>query len=187
MGKLAGYTIANIQESFTNTVNATSYPTEKGLPTTDSVKRQPKTFNITGKILAKSNSEAIKIYEALEKKQNAGTLVTYVGRTTAKNVLITSMTPTFDATNKNGMGISIDLQEVRIAKSPYVKKKTTKKKSGKKSTSKTKKTTKVYHVTKRGDCYWKMWKKYGTSVATLRKWNKYPDRRIPIGIKLRVK
>lgn len=187
MGKLAGYTIANIQESFTNTINATSYPTEKGLPITDSVQRQPKTFTITGKILAKSNSEAIKIYEALEKKQNAGTLVTYVGRTTAKNVIITNMSPSFDATVANGMSISIDLQEIRIAKSPYVKKKTTKKKSGKKSKSNTKKTKKVYHVTKKGDCYWKLWKKYGTSISQLRKWNKYPDRRIPIGVKLRVK
>lgn len=187
MGKLAGYKIANIQESFTNAVNVTSYPTEKGLPITDSVQRQPKTFTITGKILGKNYTEAMKVYNALEKKQNAGTVVTYVGRTTAKNVVIISMQPTFDSTIGNGMSISIELQEIRIAKSPYVKKKTTKKKSGKKSTSKTKKTTKVYHVTKRGDCYWKMWKKYGTSVATLRKWNKYPDRRIPIGVKLRVK
>ncbi|NMH83266.1 LysM peptidoglycan-binding domain-containing protein [Heyndrickxia coagulans] len=187
MGKLAGYTIVNLQETFTNSVEVTSYPTEKGLPITDNVKRQPKTFNITGKILAKTNAEATKIYNALEKKQNAGTLVTYVGRTTAKNVVIVNMAPTYDSTISNGMSISIDLQEIRIAKSPYVKKKTTKKKSGKKSTSKTKKTTKVYHVTKKGDCYWKLWKKYGTPVATLRKWNKYPDRYIPVGVKLRVK
>jgi LysM repeat protein len=187
MGKLAGYTIANMQESFTNTVNVTSYPTEKGLPITDSVQRQPKTFTITGKILGKNYTEAMKVYNALEKKQNAGTVVTYVGRTTAKNVVITSMQPTFDSTIGNGMGITIELQEIRIAKSPYVKKKTTKKKSGKKSKSNTKKTTKVYHKVKKGDTYWGLWKKYGTPIATLRKWNKYPDRRIPIGVKLRVK
>lgn len=187
MGKLAGYTIANIQESFTNTVNVTSYPTEKGLPITDSVQRQPKIFNITGKILGKTSVDADKMYNALEKKQNAGTLVTYVGRTTAKNVIITSMQPTYDATIANGMSISIDLQEIRIAKSPYVKKKTTKTQSGKKSKSNTKKTNKVYHKTKKGDTYWGMWKKYGTSIAQLRAWNKYPDRKIPIGVKLRVK
>lgn len=187
MGKLAGYTIANIQESFTNTVNVTSYPMEKGLPITDGVQRQPKTFSIAGKILAKNNSEAKKIYAALEKKQNAGTLVTYVGRTTAKNVIITSMSPSYDSTVGNGMNISIDLQEIKIAKSPYVKKKTTKKKGGKKPKSNTKKTKKVYHKTRRGDTYWGLSKKYGTSIATLRKWNKYPDRKIPIGVKLRVK
>lgn len=69
MGKLAGYTIANMQESFTNTVNVTSYPTEKGLPITDSVQRQPKTFTITGKILGKNYTEAMKVYNALEKSK----------------------------------------------------------------------------------------------------------------------
>jgi LysM repeat protein len=187
MGKLAGYTIANMQESFTNTVNVTSYPTEKGLPITDSVQRQPKTFTITGKILGKTDVEATNIYNALEKLQNAGTVVTYVGRTTAKNVVITSMQPTFDSTIGNGMGISIELQEIRIANSPYIVNKTTTTTAGKKQVVSQKPSTPVYHVTKKGDTYWALSKKYGTSISQLRSWNKYPDTKIPIGVKLRVK
>lgn len=187
MGKLAGYTIANMQESFTNTVNVTSYPTEKGLPITDSVQRQPKTFTITGKILGKTDVEAMNIYNALEKLQNAGTVVTYVGRTTAKNVVITSMQPTFDSTIGNGMGITIELQEIRIANSPYVVNKTTTTTAGKKQVVSQKASTPVYHVVKKGDTYWALSKKYGTSISQLRAWNKYPDRKIPVGVKLRVK
>ncbi|MED3779406.1 LysM domain-containing protein [Heyndrickxia sporothermodurans] len=187
MGKLAGYKISNIEESFTNSVDVTSYPVEKGLPITDGVKRQPKTFSISGHILAKTHSDAMKVYNALEKKQNSGTIVTYVGRTTAKNVIITSMNPSFNSSIANGMDISINLQEIRIAKSPYVKKKTTKKQSGKKSKSNKKKSKKVYHKVKRGDTYWGLSRKYGTPIPTLRKWNKYPDRRIPLNVKLRVK
>lgn len=187
MGTLAGYKIANIQESFTNSVEVTSYPVEKGLPITDSVKRQPKTFSITGKILGKTDSEATKIYNALEKKQNSGTIVSYVGRTTAKNVIITSMQANYDSTIGNGMSVTIDLQEIRIATTPYVKKKTTKTKSGKKSKSNTKKTAKVYHTVKKGDTYWGCARKYGTTVSALEKLNPWPATKIPIGAKMRIK
>ncbi|MGG1291369.1 phage baseplate protein [Bacillus smithii] len=187
MGKLAGYTIANIQETFTNAVNVTSYPTEKGLPTTDSVQRQPKTFSITGKILGKSDLEATNIYNALEKMQNSGTLVTYVGRTNVKNVIITNIQGSYDYTIGNGMNVTIDLQEVRIATSPYVVNKTTTTTAGKKQVVSQKASTPVYHITKKGDTYWGLSKKYGTSIAQLRSWNKYPDTKIPIGVKLRVR
>lgn len=190
MGKLAGYMIANIQESFTNTVNVTSYPTEKGLSISDGIQRQPKTFSISGKILRKTSSDAEKVVQALEKKQNAGTVVAYAGRTNAKNVVITNIQGSYDSTVGNGLNVTIDLQEVRIAKSPYIVKKTTKTTAGKKGTSNTKKTTKtakVYHKVKKGDTYWGLSKKYGTSISQLRTWNKYPDRSIPTGVKLRVK
>ncbi|USK71767.1 LysM peptidoglycan-binding domain-containing protein [Peribacillus asahii] len=190
MGKLGGYKIANIQESFNNTVNVTSYPTEKGLPITDSVQRQPKTFAISGKILGKTAKEAETIRSALEKKQNAGTLVTYVGRINAKNVIITNMSGTYDATIANGLSATFDLQQIRIAKTPYVKKKTQKKNSGKKTVSKkttSSKPKKQYHVVKAGDTYWGCARKYGTTVAALRKLNPWPDRKIPIGVKMRIR
>lgn len=187
MAKLAGYTIHNIQESFVSSVKVTSYPTEKGLPITDNVQRQSKTFSITGKILAKTHADAMKVYNALEKKQVSKSVVTYIGRATAKNVVITRMNPSFDASIANGMNISIDLQEIRIAKSPYVKKKTTKKKSGKKTTSNTKKTTKVYHKVKKGESYWSIAKKNGTTVQTLEKLNPWPATKIPIGANMRIK
>lgn len=187
MGKLAGYTIANIQESFNKAVNATSYPTEKGLPITDGVQRQPKTFSISGKILGKTSSDAEKILTALGKKQDSGTVVTYVGRTNARNVIITNISGTYDSTIGNGLSVTIDLQEVRIATSPFVEKKTKVKQSGKKSISNTKKTNKVYHKVKAGDTYWGCARKYGTTVKALESLNPWPARKIPIGVNMRIK
>lgn len=187
MGTLAGYKIANIQESFTNSVNATSYPVEKGLPITDGVLRQPKTFSITGKILGNTDSEATKIYNALEKKQNSGTIVSYTGRATAKNVIITSIQVNYDNTVGNGMSVTIDLQEIRIATSPYVVKKSTVKLMGKKSISNTKKSSRVYHKVRKGDTYWGCARKYGTSVSALERLNPWPAKKIPIGVKMRIK
>lgn len=40
------------------------------------------------------------------------------------------------------------------------------------------------HETKKGDTYSSISIKYKVSVENLRKWNKYPDTRIPIGVKL---
>lgn len=195
MATLAGYPIANIQESFTNTVQVTAYPTEKGYPITDGVKRQPKTFSITGKIYSPGNSTndrgAKSIYSALESKQNAGTVMTYVGRTTAKNVVIVDMQITNDTTVANGMQVQIDLQEIRIATSPWIRKKTTKKPAGKKTVTHkpARKSSKKFHKMKRGETYWKMSIVYHTPLGTLMHFpeNHWPARLIPIGANVRVK
>lgn len=188
MAKLAGYKIANLQESFNASVNTTSYPVEKGLSLTDSVQQQPKTFSISGKILGENEKEANNIRDNIEKKMNSGTAVKYVGRINVSDVLITNFTGTYDATIANGFSTTIDLQKIRIAKTPYQKKITTKTNSGKKTVSKAKMATvnkKKYHVVKKGDTYWSVARKYGTTVTTLRKFNRWPDKKIPIGEKMR--
>lgn len=189
MAKIANYKIDSMQESFNASVNVTSYPVEEGLPLNDSVQRNPKTYSLSGKILRKKSKDAEEVREKLENYMNKGTLVKYVGRISAKNVLITSIQGSYESTVGNGLSFTMDLQEVRVAKTPYAKKKTKKKKSGKKSVSKnsTNSNKKKYHVVKKGDTYWLMSKKYGTTIQQLRKWNGYPDRKIPIGVKLRVK
>nr|WP_230113485.1 LysM domain-containing protein [Bacillus velezensis] len=40
---------------------------------------------------------------------------------------------------------------------------------------------------KKGDTYWGCARKYGTTVSALRRLNPWPDRRIPIGVKMRIK
>ncbi|HEM2532857.1 TPA: LysM peptidoglycan-binding domain-containing protein, partial [Listeria monocytogenes] len=84
-----------------------------------------------------------------------------------------------------GFEITVSLRDLRRASTPWVRKK--KKSSGKKQSVKSKKSPGTYITVKKGDCYWKWWKRYGTSIAQLRKWNKWPDRRIPIGKRARVK
>ena len=162
-------------------MEVTSYPVEQGLPITDHVKRNPETTSLTGFILG---SSADRDYEALKKLSEKGTLVTYTGRKVAKNVIIKSINRE-NGEFTNGSSITIDLQEIRIAKTPFVKKQV--KSKGKKKKSGTKKSAAVYRKIKAGETYSHMRMWYGTSLAQLRSWNKYPDRRIPIGANLRVK
>lgn len=186
MAKLDGHKIDNMQESFTNSVYTTAYPVEKGLPITDSVQRQPKTFNVSGRILGKTPQAAETIRNALEVKQNKGQLVKYVGRISVSDVLITNLNGNYDATIANGFSVSIDLQQVRIAKTPYVEKSSNQTVSGKKPVI-NKKPTGVFHSVKKGDTYWALARKYGVSLATLMKQNPWPARRIPIGVKMKIK
>lgn len=190
MAKIANYKIDSMQESFNASVNVTSYPVEEGLPLNDSVQRNPKTYSLSGKILRKKSKDAEEVRKKLENYMNKGTLVKYVGRISAKNVLITSIQGSYESTVGNGLSFTMDLQQVRVAKTPYVKKKTKKKKSGKKTVSKknvNSNTKKKYHVVKKGDTYWGCARKYGTTIATLRKLNPWPDRKIPIGVKMRIR
>ncbi|MEI2461516.1 LysM domain-containing protein [Bacillus subtilis] len=60
-------------------------------------------------------------------------------------------------------------------------------KKKKASKKKTKKSGKLYHKVKKGDTYWGCARKYGTTVNALRRLNPWPDRRIPIGVKMRIR
>ncbi|PFR93524.1 LysM peptidoglycan-binding domain-containing protein [Priestia megaterium] len=168
------------KEDDSGSVDATSYPVEEGIPMSDHVEQKPDEFSLSGFLIGDSYKSD---YEYLRKCMKEGTIVTYVGRNIAKNVIITSVSGSMDASIANGRSVSIQLRQIRIASTPWVKVKN----GGKKKPVSSKPSGAVYHVTKKGDTYWGCWKKYGTSINQLRKWNGYPDRRIPIGIKLRVK
>lgn len=180
MARLGNISLLIEKEDDSASVDATSYPVEVGIPMTDHVEQKPDEFSLSGFLLGKSYKTD---YEYLKKCMNNGTILSYVGRNIAKNVIILDLSGSMDSSIANGKDISIKLRQIRIASTPWVKVKN----SGKKKPVTTKPSGAVYHLVKKGDTYWDMWKKYGTSIAQLRKWNKYPDRRIPIGVKLRVK
>ncbi len=182
MAKLGKVKLLIESEGDSSGVDATSYPVEKGVPFTDHVQENPDEFSLSGSIIG-PNFKADKEY--LKKEMKKGTIFTYTGRNIAKNVIILSIDGNMDSNISNGSDISIKLQTIRIATTPWVKVKNNGKK--KPVNKKPTKSKAVYHRVKKNDTYWGMWKKYGTSISQLRKWNKYPDRRIPIGVKLRVK
>ncbi|BBP87491.1 hypothetical protein BsIDN1_11090 [Bacillus safensis] len=62
-----------------------------------------------------------KDFAYLKKQMYAGKLLNYTGRKVAKNVVITNLSRDIGE-YKNGFAISVELQEIRIAKSPFVKK-----------------------------------------------------------------
>ena len=193
MAKLGTLTLFVESEKYSDSVEATAYPVEKGVAFTDHVKRNPKTVSLQ---VFMQGSQASKNLASLQAQMNKGTILKYVGRETASNVIILSLDHPRDASIKNGFMLDIQLREVRIVKSPWVKapkkQKATRKPmdaTGKKKpvSKKSRPTTERYHIVKAGDTFWALSRKYGTSIQQLRNFNKYPDRNIPIGVKLRVK
>lgn len=193
MAKLGSMTLFVESEKYNESVNATAFPVEKGVAFTDHVSRNPTTVSLTVFMKGKRASEDL---ASLRNQMNKGTIMKYVGRETANSVIILSLDHPRDASIKDGFMLSVELREVRITKSPWVKapkkqkptRKPTDTNGKKKANSKKSRTsTARYHVTRAGDTYWDLARKYGSSIPQLRAWNKYPDRRIPIGVKLRVK
>ena len=179
------------KESDFSGVDATTYPVEKGVPYTDHVNEKPDEFSLSGYIIG-DNYQADKDYLKAEMKK--GTVFTYVGRNIAKNVIILSIDGDVDASIANGSTISIKLLTIRIASTPWdsvpVVQKAQQKpvtNAGKKQVVEKKTTTAAYHTVVKGDTYWALAKKYKTTVEALRKLNNWPDRQIPIGVKLRYK
>lgn len=188
MAKLGGVSLHIEKETENYKVDVTEYAVEKGVPFTDHVSKRSPDFTVTGYILSKK-------FETDKKKlidiMNNGKVIKYVGKMSASNVVITNISGTHGAAIKNGMTIDITLKRIRIATTSWKKKKPIQKKpteSGKKKpVSKKPPSKKKYHVVKKGDTYWALGRKYGSTVNQLRAWNKYPDRRIPVNVKLRVK
>ncbi|HAA3491394.1 TPA_asm: hypothetical protein GEH82_14500 [Listeria monocytogenes] len=183
---LGSIKIVNTSESESAPVTVTDNPVEIGSPLSDHVQRETRTLEISGFLLGPS---AEKDYSTLLSYKDRGIVLIYRGRVYFNNVLISNLSRSYN-TIKNGFEISITIRDLRRASTPWVRKK--KKSSGKKQPVKpkkqpVKKTTAVCVTVKSGDCYWKWWKRYGTSIAQLRKWNKWPDRRIPNGARARVK
>ncbi|EAE7099174.1 TPA: LysM peptidoglycan-binding domain-containing protein [Listeria innocua] len=171
--------LVNTNESESSPFTITDNPVETGSPVSDHVQRETKTLEISGFLLG---ATAEKDYATLKSYAEKGTIVSFRGRVYFKNVLISNLSKSYN-TIKNGFEITVSLRDLRRASTPWVKKKS----SGKKQPVKSKKSPGTYITVKKGDCYWKWWKRYGTSIAQLRKWNKWPDRRIPIGKRARVK
>lgn len=182
MGKKAIYGtihVINTSESEAVPVTITDNPVEKGAPISDHVQVANKTIEVSGWLLGKNAEKSFRQLMAYEQK---GAIRSWKGRIYYKNSLISNLSRTYN-TIKNGFEITFTITTIRRAKTSWKRKK--KKSSGKKQRSGSKKA--MYITVKKGDCYWKWWKRYGTSIAQLRKWNKWPDRRIPIGKRARVK
>lgn len=176
------------KESWSDEADIPTYAVEKGLDISDHVQDKPNELTITGIILKDSKHTVAEKIKTMKKYKNNGTKLTYVGRRTGTNFLIKKISYDSEVTIANGHSFSLSLQEVRIAsKYKKTKKKSLKGKSngGRKQTNNSK--SKKYHIVKKGECYWILAKKYGTTWQQLYKWNKYPPRKIPIGVKLRVR
>lgn len=105
-------------------VDATSHPVEEGIPTTDMVKLKALSISLSGKIVDYDGMKASQVMEKIKAWQAAGTLILYKGRNVASSMQIRSFQTDHPNTNHGGADFSMELVQVRIAKSAYVPKKT---------------------------------------------------------------
>lgn len=109
-------------ESIGRAIESTSHPTEKGLPITSTIRKQPIELSISGRIVNNDKYNANTTRDKLAELLNSGSLVTYKGRTTVKNMQIQSFDSDYDNKTWGGFTFSMSLKQVRIAKSSYTKK-----------------------------------------------------------------
>jgi LysM repeat protein len=152
-------------------------------PITNHTQRESKGWTFDGKVYGANQAEVTARWNIMQAWQQAGTPLTYTGAIYHKNILIQELVKTYDEGGfKNAVKFNVTLTNVSFVVSSFVKATNT----GFKKPSPPA-TPGVWITVKAGNTYWGWWQKYGTSINQLRAWNKWPDRRIPIGARARVK
>lgn len=164
MSYINGYYIFVENEKVSRDVDVSSYPVEKGLDLTDNIKRSPITISLSGLIVDYKNSNgatvtAKTVYQNLINLNAKGLYVKYEGVNSISNAIIEKLETENTNAAYGAYSFSMDLKEIRIANSAYVAPKVqSTKKSGTQQV--TGNNGKRYYTVKRGDCLWKIAKKY---------------------------
>lgn len=146
MAIINGLYIHVVDEEMTREVETTSHPVESGIPTTDTVKPKAVVISLSGKIVDYGSTKASEVLSKIRAWQKSGSLIEYRGRNAASSMQIQAFDTSHPNTNHGGADFSMELREVRIAKSAYVPQKaaaTPQKAEAKKNTETVKKTIKV--------------------------------------------
>ncbi|CAJ1226674.1 LysM peptidoglycan-binding domain-containing protein [Lactiplantibacillus xiangfangensis] len=181
----------SLTEDETNTQSVTQYPVDGHNAVTDHVRRESKVISLTVRLDEGTMAKTVKVYNKLNYWGFKGIELQYHGAGIAVGHCVISSLAKHIEKYQTAMDVTIELTYVYFVTTSVIKHKKAKKKKGKReaksSKSKSKKSKKKYVRVKRGDTYWLYHQKTGASIASLRKWNKYPDRRIPIGVRVRIK
>lgn len=160
-------------EEVSSNIEVSTHPVEQGIDITDHVKKAPTNLSINGKILGHN---AGTIRRELQALHTQGKLVKYIGKRVMNQAQIINFTVSYSSQIKQGCEFTMELKEVRIAKSPY---KTKNKKTAKKTKAGTKqvqenKKGKIYHTVKKGEnCYTiaKQYQAHGCTASFIMKNN----------------
>ena len=139
MAIINGLYVHVVNESVSRGVEATSHPVESGIPITDTVKAKAISLSLGGKIVDYGDKKAAEVIAKLKSWHDSGYLIEYKGRNHLSSLQIRSFDTEHPNTNNGGADFSMELVQVRIAKSAYVPKKsseTEQKAAAKKDTSK---------------------------------------------------
>lgn len=106
-------------EKLARKVDSTSHPVEKGIEITDSIRNNPITLSLSGKIVDYQNLSAGEIASKIVQLQKNGSLINFSGRNVVSSLQIQSFNSTVTSGNSGGLDFDMELKEVRIAKSSY--------------------------------------------------------------------
>lgn len=178
--------LSPVPETEDNDIQVTANAMPHDEPIATHSQQTSKTINITARIMGKNDKETREKYNILKLWKAQGCEITYRGRIYYKHCLFTALHREYNK-QETALNITFTLQFVDWAYLKLSKKKNGKKVSTGSKTKKTQKTDpKKYVTSKSGTTYWDLSRKYGNSVAWMEKNNKYPARKIPIGVKIRV-
>lgn len=192
MATLNGLYVFIETEDFSHEIEVTSHAVEEGVNLTDHIKRTGDVVSLKGRIVGDNYDATV---EALLNMQSKGTLIKYVGTETFDNMVITSFERGKANTVYGGCTFTMELYQVRIAKSPY-KKKDGKTNGGTQQKEKNSKSKYVYHTVKKGDTVWALvngpYKSLGSTCNQIMSWNPHAFSRkgdfgtLQIGAKLKM-
>lgn len=173
--------IKNETETIKNKI--AQYPVQRGQPLVDHTQRESKAWTFEGLLFGRNQSDIDAKFNQLLTWQQQGTLLTYNGAIHHGDLLITDLEKVYDEGGyRNAIKISISLLHVRVVSSSFVKAVHVGPKAPTKPVP-----PGVWVTVRAGNTYWGWWMQYGTPIQTLRNWNHWPDRQIPIGVRARVK
>lgn len=177
--KTIDITAESEEEVITNKV--AQYSIQSGDAIIDHTQRETIEWTMTGLIYGRDHNEINNKWLQLITWQYAGTVLFWKGAIYKGSLILENITKTYDEGGfKNAIKVSIKFKEAKTVESSFVKVQhvgpiTPPSPSG------------LWVTVVRGNTYWGWWRQYGTPIQTLRDWNKWPDRRIPIGARARVK
>jgi nucleoid-associated protein YgaU len=125
MAILNGLYIHVVDEALTAEVDTTSHPVESGIPTTDTIRVKGTILSLSGKIVDYGKMTATQVITKINSLKDSGSFIEYRGRNVVSSLQIQSFETEFPNTNSGGADFSMELKQVRIAKSAYVPKKAT--------------------------------------------------------------
>lgn len=131
---------ALVEENIDYDAKVTTKAIEKGADISDHMKAEPFTASLGGVMVEDADAKL----SALKKFQEDGELLTYIGKSSLENVVITSIQVEHTVKNFEGFDFSLRIQEVKIASPETFKISVKNPKSGKqdsKTASRVKKST----------------------------------------------
>ena len=99
-------------------------------------------------------------------------------------MILTNITKTYDEGGfKNAIKVVLEFKEAHIVSTSFVKVQHV----GPVKPTPPPSPPQIWVTVRPGNTYWGWWRQYGTPIQTLRNWNHWPDRFIPVGARARVK